>query len=111
MVDASWVQYFRPSDTQETPNAENGAKTSDFGTVLQDLISVQGSSTNMVARPNGANFIHPAKFFRDFVKCNLNDLERRFKWGDAKVDLIATIPGEYEGRLGGRMDEYRKQGE
>ena len=79
--------------------------------MLQNLIEVQGASTERRLGGGCANNIHPEKFFKDFVGFKLEELRRMFKWEDTRVGLVATIPGEYEGRLGGRMDEYEKQGE
>ena len=94
MVDGTWVQCFDPNPPNSSP------PNTDFGIILQDLIVKQGDACSLPASPTAPNYKHPSKFFREHLGFGIDEFKDRFKWQDAKVDLVSTLPGEHEGRLG-----------
>lgn len=102
MVDETWCQCFERRGEDEE---ENNEYRGDFGVVLRDLIVKQGDSSYLPWSLKRPNYMHSAKFFRQHVGFELSALEETFRWEEAKVELVSTIPGDWDGRLGVRGDE------
>ena len=109
-VDSSWVQRFEPKEllSPGRSGALNGSHGSissnngpidmglpaDFGVVLTDLLKKQSEAAEQ------GGFMLPDLFLRRFVDgLSLNSLVDRFRFEDAQVHLVSTVPGDYLGCL------------
>lgn len=91
--DASWVQRFPPaSQSQQQGQAAPSSKSNDFGAVLANFLQCQMLAT-APAQLTAHGFVQRYLQWKSLV-----DLERRFDYRAAQVHLIATVPGDQEGR-------------
>ena len=123
-TDASWIQKFDSVSTFKTtttssssssssfcddqqkqqqkqryvqtkvPKAQQRRTGSDFGIVLTDFLSCQSHATERRG-------MTPQMFLQTYMNYNnspLKDFQESFQFHKAQVHLIATVPGDYEGR-------------
>jgi hypothetical protein len=95
-TDASWVQRFPATAKPATAAAAAAAdKTdgSDFGAVLANMLQCQTWASQKEQ-------LTPVGFVRQYLGWKtLRHLERNFDYSQSQVHLVATVPGEQEGRL------------
>jgi hypothetical protein len=96
-TDGSWVQRFPATTTPITSAAAAAAadKTdgSDFGAVLANMLQCQTWASQKEQ-------LTPVGFVRRYLGWkHLRHLERNFDYSQSQVHLVATVPGDQEGRL------------
>jgi hypothetical protein len=93
-TDGSWVQRF-PATTAKSTKTSAADKTdgSDFGAVLANMLQCQTWASQKEQ-------LTPVGFVRRYLGWkNLRHLERNFDYSKSQVHLVATVPGDQEGRL------------
>jgi len=115
-VDGSWIQRFEPSscrgieDCQSADNIRSQYSESDFGFVLCDFIQRQSDAAK-------EEQILPIQFLRKYLGrrlSSLDDFRRRYRFDQARVHLVSTVPGSFRRRAwhlkpGGERDlKYAK---
>lgn len=96
-LDGSWVQRFDARhesqyDEYNRSDVDLGMP-SDFGTILTDFLTKQSDAT-----ANGSML--PDIFLRRYVKgLSLSGLRTRYKFEDAQVHLVSTVPGHHKGSV------------
>ena len=96
-LDGSWVQRFdaRHESQHDEFNRSDVdlGMPSDFGTILTDFLMKQSDAT-----ANGSML--PDIFLRRYVKgLSLSGLRCRYKFEDAQVHLVSTVPGHHKGSI------------
>ncbi|KAL7455003.1 hypothetical protein ACHAWC_006594 [Mediolabrus comicus] len=96
-LDGSWVQRFdarHESQYDEYNRSDvDWGMPSDFGAILTDFLSKQSD-----AAADGSML--PDIFLRRYVKgLSLDGLKCRYKFEDAQVHLVSTVPGHYQGSI------------
>jgi hypothetical protein len=97
-TDGSWVQRFpattaKSTTTATTATAANKTDGSDFGAVLANMLQCQTWASQKEQ-------LTPVGFVRRYLGWkNLRHLERNFDYSQSQVHLVATVPGDQEGRL------------
>ncbi|KAL7546022.1 hypothetical protein ACHAWF_009367 [Thalassiosira exigua] len=105
-IDGSWVQRFEPRDSAKGSSASlrpggGGAEDdvdfgmpSDFGAVLVDFLAKQSTAAAAGSMP-------PDVFLRRCcgLDAGLDSLADRYRFEDAQVHLVSTVPGDYVGGL------------
>jgi hypothetical protein len=92
-TEGSWVQRFPAAPKPSSLSTVDKTDGSDFGAVLANMLQCQtwASQTDQLS---------PAGFVRRYLEWkNLRHLERNFDYSRSQVHLVATVPGEHEGRL------------
>jgi hypothetical protein len=93
-TDASWVQRFPATTKPTTTAATDKTDGSDLGAVLANLLQCQTWASQKEQ-------LTPVGFVRQYLGWrNLRHLERNFDYSQSQVHLVATVPGNQEGRLG-----------
>ena len=99
-LDGSWVQRFEPTDQSQhcninissshaTENVDMGMP-SDFGVILVDFLKRQSEAASEGMLPD--------RFLKRYVKglsLGLNSLTNCYRFEDAQVHLVSTVPGDY----------------
>jgi len=99
-LDGSWVQRFDARHesqydefTRSSDHNVDLGMPSDFGTILTDFLMKQSDAT-----ADGSML--PDIFLRRYVKgLSLSGLRTRYKFEDAQVHLVSTVPGHYKGSI------------
>ena len=96
-LDGSWIQRFDARHESQygqfDPNDVDLGMPSDFGTILTDFLMKQSDAT-------AVGSMLPDIFLRRYVKgLSLAELPRRYKFEDAHVHLVSTIPGHQRGSI------------
>eukprot|EP00984_Skeletonema_dohrnii_P001064 scaffold331_cov123-Skeletonema_dohrnii-CCMP3373.AAC.4 len=96
-VDGSWVQRFDARHESQYDQFNQSdvdlGMPSDFGTILTDFLMKQSDAT-----ANGSML--PDIFLRRYVKgLSLSGLRTRYKFEDAQVHLVSTVPGHHKGSI------------
>jgi len=104
--DATWLQRFHPIDDEKNKNSHGEAVDGgldDFGDVMADFLFQQTlSSRPEQLTPLG--FVQRYLGYRSFA-----DFQSNFDFSTAQVHLIATVPGDHEGRLRHHHPEKSKR--
>ena len=97
-LDGSWVQRFEArhesqyNEYNRNSDVDWGMPT-DFGSILTDFLSKQSE-----AAADGSML--PDIFLRRYVKgLSLDGLKCRYKFEDAQVHLVSTVPGHHQGSI------------
>lgn len=91
-TDATWCQRFEPvSSTKKKTKSSRRRNGTDFGAVLGNFLQNQSYATR-------DEDILPEEFLEKFLHMTMADFEAKYDWSTSQVHLIATCPGEYEGR-------------
>jgi len=92
-TEGSWVQRFEPADGGDDVDVDHGMP-SDFGVVLADFLRRQSDAA--------AGGMLPDVFLRRHVpglSSGLGGLADRYRFDDAQVHLVSTVPGDHVGGL------------
>jgi hypothetical protein len=94
-LDGIWMQRFQPrlktNESSPKQNLQRRMDGSDFGHVLTDFLQKQSDSAQI-------GQMLPVEFLRRYTALNtLDDFREAFRFEDAQVHLIATVPGEHGG--------------
>lgn len=94
-MDASWVQRFWPTDSQNGKSRlVDMGMPSDFGVVLADFLEKQSKAAK------AAISMLPDLFLQRYVDgLSISSLASRYRFEEAQVHLISTVPGDYSGCL------------
>jgi len=101
-TEGSWVQRFPKAKSEPTPGTKSSSKA-DFGAVLANFVQCQ-----MLATAAGQLTAHA--FVQRYLNWkSLRDLERLFDYSRAQVHLVATVPGDHEGKDSSSTVQLQKE--